>query len=650
VHEHYLTYLRDLDPEKNEGSHELIDATNLKDFITMNDLHFVRGAKTLYWYFDHESKTWTPVSKTGIEQLPLVAESREKGERTLVDFYSMMRRLGREVDGVYRGLHVRPGWLNLFVRGAWLAPIVNPEFKPDPIFDILLTSLAGGRKEQKALIEQCLLHKLFFPEEVAIPTLVMYGQGGVGKGVFYNICNLIFSRNTVSTTHSRIFTDCNSIIEGKVVIYLDDFMANQTETDNIKHIVYNKEFVTRAQYNAAVINQNMTWWFISNNDPNRPPVVLTGDISEGADRRWLVTKHKDGENLHYRMRQSPDFQYHHAQARYATSAEYFADKLPVLYDPIAISHWLGSLVQKHGEPVAGRPPQAIYGNDYWLAVGESNSCRCEPHERLAEAIFCSNCYDQMEVDALFKFYQSTIGGTKYRTSSSFGKFLTQYVNSRGGLRDTWAKADDDRAYWYRKQRDGLERQNVMIEFNTIKGNLAEAIDDYFRATTPCTEETPVDWAEELAETAHPTYAESDIERRRWFDAVREEQQAKHQLALANLKRRDTGFNQDDFLKVALLLDADEFGKFLGHLSQFYQYKMRQHAVDQTTLLECQRRFHAALKDHRDDYREQYEDIWDVDVCIRWLDQRDVSDIDAFLGIIITNLLKFNKVEVNSAHP
>jgi hypothetical protein len=78
--------------------------------------------------------------------------------------------------------------------------------------------------------------------------------------------------------------------------------------------------------------------------------------------------------------------------------------------------------------------------------------------------------------------------------------------------------------------------------------------------------------------------------------------------------------------------------------------MRQHAVDQTTLLECQRRFHAALKDHRDDYREQYEDIWDVDVCIRWLDQRDVSDIDAFLGIIITNLLKFNKVEVNSAHP
>ncbi len=329
----------------------LINASNLSDFIAMNDLHFVRGSKNLYWYFDQDAKTWKPVSKTGVEQLPVIAESKNPKERTLVDFYDIMKRQNREIDGVYRGLDERNGLLNLFVRGSWLKPIIDQTHEAHPIFDILMTSLAGGRQEVKDRIEQCLLHKIFFPEEIAVPTLVMYGQGGVGKGLFYNVCHAIFGKNTVSVEHSRIFTDRNSIIEGKVIIYLDDFQANQKETDDIKKIVYNREFVTRAEYNAAVTNQNMTWWFISHNYADRPPVILQGDISEGADRRWFVVKHKDGQTLHYWISQSPDYKLYRDSGRFKTTVEYFSDRKPILDDDVAISHWLGSLVVKRESSV-----------------------------------------------------------------------------------------------------------------------------------------------------------------------------------------------------------------------------------------------------------------------------------------------------------
>ena len=248
----------------------------------------------------------------------------------------------------------------------------------------------------------------------------------------------------------------------------------------------------------------------------------------------------------------------------------------------------------------------------------------------------------MDVDALFKFYQENIAGTKYKSTSNFGKFLTQYVVCHGNLKDIWAKNDDHRAYWYRKVNDGIDRPSIMLAFDKVTGNLPEVMEDYYQNSSHRSEEAPVDWDDQYADIDLPNYQESSAKRRKWFDTVRVEAQARHQLAITALKKRDRGFAAEDYLKVVLLQNKVGFGNFIKHVEKFYQYKLRTEAVTTKTLQRCHLIFLEALANDIDTYKTKYEDIWSADTCIQWLDHRDVTEIDKFLGTVITTLLKFQK--------
>ena len=627
----------------------LIHASNLTDFIRLNNLYRVLGKKNMYWYYDIELQDWKPVNKVGIEQLPVVANSKQTGDKTLDAFYSTLARQNRIVHDVYMALEDRPGGdLNLFVQDTWLKPVVNIEHEPHPIFDILLTSLAGGRQEYKDLLEKCLLRKIFFPGDYTIPNLIMYGPGGMGKGLFFNLCYQIFGSNAIQTVPARTFCDRNSVICGKVVVYFDDNQLDETQSNRLKDYSAQRNIITRAEHNTPVENQNIIWWFVSHNtketDLNlRPPVFLEGLSEKGADRRFFLIKHKAGQHLHYWIEQSPDYQMYKSSGRFSTTVEYYADREQFLHDEVAISHWLGSLVTKHGVPKINIKLETILGNDYLEAIAElEKKCECEPHDKLADLIYNSNYFNKMEVSALFKYYQEKLGGTRYRTVSPFAKFLTTYVacNDSSGI---WAHGGaHPRSYWFRSRDDGLNstRKNVVLDLDgTITTDIAPYYDEYFADNEEEEiEENPVEW-DDIDGSPEEMEAVS-ARRRRWFDDLRVAQTAEKQLAVQFIVDQDKGFGASDYLLVALLLDAGDFATFIAFIKENYNFRLRKECVEVSDLIG----WHDILSKHSADVyeskKEKYKAIWNVVHLIHWFDTRDILDQDRFLSQFITKLIEF----------
>ncbi|CAK0753090.1 hypothetical protein CCP1ISM_40009 [Azospirillaceae bacterium] len=463
----------------------LIPCKDIYSFVRKNDLYMIKSTKIVYYYYDQVDHAWKPISKSGVEQTACVAESKNKGERTLVDFYNLLENEERVAGRVYRGLTEAHDALNIFVKANWLKPLVNTTYPPHPFFDILMTSLAGGRQEYKDRLEQLLLKKIYCPHNITIPALVMWGHGDVGKYTFYKLLDRIFGgneTNTVKPGPDKVFTKFNTIIEGKVVIYFDECECDEALTEKLKEKITEETVITEAKYGPPVINQNMTWWIVSKN--SKVPVRLAGDIKEdgtggysGEDRRWFVIRQQ--HDLTHWVAESADYKVYSESGRYPTITKYVTDRRRLLDDPIAIQHWLGSLVVKHGEPQDDGKLFAIYGTDYWDAVNISNELKKDPQERFAETIFSTGYFNKMQVDALFKAYKD-MGNVKPENISAFGKMLLTYVTDKN-LSSVWAKDDSNRAYWYRRIDDGIERKDIALNFDAVSVNIQEYINDHFRS-------------------------------------------------------------------------------------------------------------------------------------------------------------------------
>ena len=441
----------------------------LVEFIQENNIYRVEGKTAVYWYYDQTTKDWLMIGQPILHKYPSISvcigivKKKDVGFTNLYAALSPQHNdgLNRVVNGVYRGFEQDAGRLNIFNRGSWLQPEHNANHLPHPLFETLLTSISGGRQELKDHIEKCLLHKIRFPEEIRIPAMVMHGQGKVGKGLFADVlCRTIFTQgNVVRSNYLRFFTDINSILERAVVVYVDNFLADKTETDELLNVVGQTTITTRGVYSNAVVGSSLGWWFISNNNPERPPVILCGGGPNSEDRRWSVIKHKQGEHLNHWIEKSVDYQKYKEMGLYESTEEYYNDKYHVFKDPKAVSHWLGYLINKHGEPVKDNPPDPYHGPDYAAA---SNYCAMT-HIRIADVVFKSDHFEEVLMEALFEIYRQN-GGREFKDMASFGKAISKYVKDNK-LEDVWAKNDRMRTFWYRRTDDGKARDKIVLNGN-----------------------------------------------------------------------------------------------------------------------------------------------------------------------------------------
>ncbi len=628
----------------------LLQPNNLTDFIMDNDLYLIQGDKNYYMYYDHDERNWIRISKSAVHETSVVKkaqklEAEATGGNAIGD---MLNRMDRIKHGTYRGLSKRTGELNTFTPEKWLQPIYDFDEPPHPFFDILMTSLADGRQEYKDKIEQFLIHKYRFPLDVGLPALVMYGAGGVGKNTFYEICKRIFGGYATTTNPRRaLAANFNTVIDGKIIVFLNDTAVDDEDTEALKAITDDNTLTIYGKYVNEVDTENMVWWFVSQNDKNGkaslPPVALKGDGGDGADRRWFILK--QAHDLLYWVEQSPDYMNNFGKGRFLTPRMYVNNRANFLkHNDIAISHWLGYLLNKHSEPKLNNRPEAIYGNDYLDAVSIARTAALAKSGdemaaiKLAKFVFESDAIQKFDVDAMFYFYSTEVG-VKYNNSGTFGGFLSRYVEDNR-LAETWEHSrDKQKRFWRRRTIEGSEKRHklVMVDVNELNIDIAPLMKAFYATEVHDFKQeafTPVDLSEILWDEQHTT------RRRMRYSKIAEDTAAEKILKSLERKNKERAdFKMQDYVKSVVCQDTRDFAEIISHLSNYYGYSFKKFGADSISLTNAQQKFRNNIVDrgHADEVSCELAEIWNYTVCIEWLDTRECCERDLFLKRVFTVL-------------
>ncbi len=370
---------------------------------------------------------------------------------------------------------------------------------------------------------------------------------------------------------------------------------------------------------------------------------MDGDGEHKVDRRWFVIKHK--HDLTYWIEQSPDYQYYIENGRFKSPYEYLVNRLNILNDPIAISHWLGWLINKHGAPVLTEELRGGYGPDYDAAIAEQNKTgnQCEPHEKLAKLVFDSNWFNQVEVSALFNFYQDVLLGTRFKRAADFGTSLSRYKNEND-KKGIWGHhGSHPRAYWERTTRDEFSATrrniNLMVD-DTLSIDLKQYYDDFFSTdAADDAEDNPVEWVE-----AGDDHEQDSVRRKRLFDDIRDSKIAERKLALNYKIDKTKGFSNSDYLVVVMLLDRDDFSNFIKEMDDKYKFALESESVNAKDLIKWQARLCEASANIKEDRKNIYTEIWDLAHLLNWFGSRPITERVNFLSSLCGKLKDFKRDE------
>ena len=94
----------------------LIPCTDIYSFVRKNDLYMIKSTKIVFYYYDQVDHAWKAISKSGVEQTACVAESKNKGERTLVAFYNLLENEERVVGRQRNAMSLFNGGKSKLVR------------------------------------------------------------------------------------------------------------------------------------------------------------------------------------------------------------------------------------------------------------------------------------------------------------------------------------------------------------------------------------------------------------------------------------------------------------------------------------------------------------------------------------------------------
>ncbi len=663
----------------------LILAKNTTDFIIQNDLWYVNGKRKYYYRFDQESKEWLEVSKDGIESQEVVTPPNPTSPGSIKvtpkshiqQFYKKMDNMKRVVNGIHRGLSPRPGYKSIFERGAWLSPIIDANHTPHPIFETLMVSLSGGRSDVKECLERMLLHKLYYPDDIRMPALIMWGQGETGKGRFYAMCTKIFADNVASNMDTdRFFGDLNKIIQGKAIVYINEIVMNKEETKRLKFQVTEEQTLTRGAYNDAQKDQNLVWWFVSHNyekgNTNKGfPIQLDGDslngVRGGADRRWFVIEHKPGKTFNYWIENSPDYR------RYLeiendlikTLNDYRNIKANLLEDDVAIMHWLGSLVLKYGEPEENsnlpwdKFESTIWGDDYQRACSLDtivNNNELSPQDNLWNAVFDSDEFEKVYTGALYRYFVSKGNTLQFKSSAGFGKSLKAWMVEQK-FTETWNYNEDN--YWYRKnvgERTGKNKRDTIDESNegVILFPSARSLDEVVSefnvsklAALPevSTTENFFEWYDACCDDEGNT--KTPQERFDMFDTksrgrsiryreLKSEIQTKQMLDDATKFSTGAKYTDNTYIRVMQMLDDGDFKELVDYLYENYRASFRKVNINPVALCEQQIKFREKFNpDAIAGLKKQFKDLFNAKECIRWLETREDEETVRFIKEVLT---------------
>ena len=251
-------------------------ASQFKDIIEKYDIcHTMRDQQ--YYYKQHNKIHHTNIE--GLNRAFFRFESNE--ERN--ELHTLIDAMGRnKSDKTFSFNKVDGDVLNLAdgVREKWLKPKKFEgslqDYKTPSAIDIMLTSLSAGDLKTRLHIEEAIVRKYRKPDDYRLPTLFMYGQGGVGKNEFVSeLLEVIFKHSTAVTTF-EVLTKNAFMLLGKVVVVLDETMEDKASYNKFKTIAGNPTILLKQLYVDVYPIDNVMWLIVASNSS-------TGPMSVGDD-------------------------------------------------------------------------------------------------------------------------------------------------------------------------------------------------------------------------------------------------------------------------------------------------------------------------------------------------------------------------------
>lgn len=348
--------------------------------------------------------------------------------------------------------------LNTLSTERWLQP---EEGKVEDIFNILFSSLSGGRSEVRDHIEQCFVWKYCHPEDYLLPCITISGEGGVGKNeLIERVFGTIFGEQQVASIGTKeAFGAFNGQMLGKTVVFIDEAITDKVDTESLKRSVGNKTLQVNVKYGLQGTFDNTPWYWLGGNGTNGT-VLLAGDTT---DRRYSVIT--VSRNLMYWVGQHIGMEVEGRGQNVLASGHpcvtWWKQNSKYLSNPKAVSAWLYSVLKKWGSQEFC--PSAFHDDDYREVMESQKSV----FTLVMESVFEDPDFRHIEKTTLYRVYE----------------LMNKRDNPRGGVLAA-KKFHADAKHWLDVNNTGIdlhERINVkkpggMMTTSNVYSKMRQTVD------------------------------------------------------------------------------------------------------------------------------------------------------------------------------
>ena len=176
----------------------------------------------------------------------------------------------------------QPGCLNLLRLEQFCQPIEANGYHE--IFDLLFTSLGGGKAENVEHLEKLILAKWQHPENYLLPCVVFADGGGTGKSVLVSkfLVTLFGKKNVADNLPLEMaFGKFNRAIAGKVIVFVNEAPEDRQDDKGMLRVIHSPEINIEAKGRDPIPSVN-TGLYIGTNPKSG------GYASASPIAMWIV--------------------------------------------------------------------------------------------------------------------------------------------------------------------------------------------------------------------------------------------------------------------------------------------------------------------------------------------------------------------------
>lgn len=323
-------------------------------------------------------------------------------------FMDVLKEDNRWFLGETASFKPTPNKLNR-LRYTKLEPIDEPH---DPLFDIVLKSVCGGKQENIDHVEKVLVSKWHRPANFLLPVLCFSDNGGSGKSLLTStVLSAMFGPSAVApnVAMSDFAGQFNGHLCGKAVILINENCEDSYNHNRMKMIAGSPRISFCNKGQMPFDADNTALLIVTGNSIAGSIRVDGGDV----DRRFSLIRGTAKLSTYTAPYLS--------QLVGETVSTELAEEWMVttgqniLSDPVEVAKWLNSLVKKHGlvEHV-----HALHGSDYQEAVATQKPLTTQ----VFEAFFYRGNFDYVKKPLVYEFYRDEAKLQGNRASMGKGKF------------------------------------------------------------------------------------------------------------------------------------------------------------------------------------------------------------------------------------